>query len=135
MAIKNNNERIWLISDYSSVVQEQDDTGIKPEGTMEIKTLDVLKQYVGKKRKLIIAVKVTDKKWNPVALAEVGLFVAQPDSNSISLYRYTNSEGVVLFEIDDPNSGVVNAGVTSIRHPCYKSDKPKLQDKWITIHV
>jgi hypothetical protein len=135
MVMQNNDDRIWLVTSYSGLIQEEDDTGVRSEGTIEIKSLDIMKQYLGKNRKLIIAVKITDKKWNPIALAEVGLFIAQEQDNSISLYKYTDSDGVALFELHVPKSGILNAGVTSIRHPCYTSDNTKLQDKWRTIRV
>ena len=135
MVLQNNDQKIWLITDFSGLVEEKDSTGVKSEGIMEIQSLDVLKQYIGEHRKLTIAVKVTDKKSHPIALAEVGLFIAQTNDNSISLYRYTDSEGVALFEVTDPSSGVLNAGVTSIRHPSHNSDKTKLHDKWLTIRV
>jgi hypothetical protein len=135
MAMRNDNEKIWLITNYTGLVQENSDVRDKSGGTMEIKSLDIVKQYSGAKRKLIIAVKVTDKKWNPIPLAEVGLFVAQPKSNSVNLYRYTDSEGIAFFEIDNPNSGMLNAGVTSVKHPCYISDTTKLQDKWRKIRL
>ena len=135
MALQNNDDRIWLVTSYSGLVQEEDETGVKSEGTMDVKSFDIMKQYLGTNRKLVIAVKVADKKRNPIALAEVGLFIAQEHDNSISFYRYTGSDGIALFEIQVPKSGILNAGITSIRHPCYTSDNTKLQDKWRTIRV
>jgi hypothetical protein len=135
MGQRNGEQKIWLITDFSGLVHEDKDTRIKTEGTMEIQSLDVIKQYIGVNRKLMIAVKVTNKKSKPIALAEVGLFIVPPNDNSLSLYRYTDSEGVAVFEISDPNSGKLYAGVTSIRHPFHVSDKDKLHDKWLTVRV
>jgi hypothetical protein len=135
MVMQNKDQKIWLITDFSGLVEEENDTGVKSEGTMEVKSLDILKQYVGATRKITIAVKITDKKSKPIALAEVGLFIAQTNDNSISQYKYTDSEGIVLFEVTDSNPGVLNAGITGIRHPSHKIDKTKLHDKWLTIRV
>lgn len=135
MGMQNNDQKIWVITDFSLLVHEEDDTGVKTEGMMEIQSLDVLKQYHGANRKLMIAVKVTDKKTKPIALAEVGLFIAQSKADSISMFRYTDSEGVAFFEITNPHSGKLFAGVTSIRHPSYANDKAKLREKWITIRL
>ena len=135
MGLRNNDQKIWLITDFSGLVQEDDGVKIKSEGIMEIQSLDVVKQYIGETRKFIVAVKVTNKKSKPIALAQVGLFVAHSNDNSISLYRYTDSDGVALFELTDPKSGKLYAGVTSIKHPCYTSTKAKPREKWIKIRV
>jgi hypothetical protein len=135
MGMQNNDQKIWLITDFSGLVQEEVGAKIRSEGTMEIQSLDVVKQYMGETRKFTVAVKVTNKKSKPIALAQVGLFVAHSNDNSMSLYRYTDSDGVAFFEITDPKSGKLYAGVTSIKHPCYTSAKAKPHEKWIKIRV
>lgn len=135
MGLRNHDQKIWLITDYSGLVQEEESIGGNSEGMMEIQSFDVLKQYLGTNRKLVVAVKVTGKKSKPIALAEVGLFVAPSNDNSISMYRYTDSDGVALFEINNPNTGKLYAGVISIKHPCYTSDKEKLHSKWLSIRM